>query len=305
MARLRKKVIGLKENEMLNEKSKVEKKRISILGCGWLGLPLAKRLLQKDISYQVKGSTTSPEKLALLNNEGIEGFLFNLNPSFTAPDSTTADFFDTDTLVISLPPRLSKSEPGHYLQQVENVIEKIKDSSVQEIIFLSSTGVYPDLNRIVNETDVNLPEQSASAEMVAAENMITNLRTERTVAILRLAGLIGLDRIPGKYVKGKKELTTGSLPINYIHPEDAVSVMAMMIEQQIQNETFNVVAPLHPTRREVYDSNCKQFGWETPTYLEPETAPDYKIISGDKLHEHYHINFKYPNPLEFYYELKA
>ncbi|HEV7380899.1 MAG TPA: NAD-dependent dehydratase [Dyadobacter sp.] len=288
---------------MLNEKSKLEKKRISILGCGWLGLPLAKRLLQTDISYHVKGSTTSPERLELLNKEGIEGFLFNLNPGFTAPDSTIAHFFEADTLVISLPPRLSKSEPGHYLKQVENVITKIKDSSVKEIIFLSSTGIYPELNRVVHEADVTTPEQSASEEMVAAENMITALRPGRSVSVLRLAGLIGLDRIPGKYVKGKKELTTGSLPVNYIHPEDAVLVMATMIEKHIHNETFNIVAPLHPTRREVYDSNCAQFGWEVPTYSEPAAAPDFKIISGEKLSKFYDVNFKFPNPMQFHYEL--
>ena len=37
------------------------KQRISILGCGWLGLPLAKELL--DRSFEVKGSTTSSNKL--------------------------------------------------------------------------------------------------------------------------------------------------------------------------------------------------------------------------------------------------
>jgi len=34
--------------------------QISILGCGWLGLPLAKAILENEFS--VKGSTTSREK---------------------------------------------------------------------------------------------------------------------------------------------------------------------------------------------------------------------------------------------------
>ena len=43
--------------------------KISILGCGWLGFPLAKALLSKGLS--VKGSTTSSEKLATLEKAGI------------------------------------------------------------------------------------------------------------------------------------------------------------------------------------------------------------------------------------------
>jgi 3-hydroxyisobutyrate dehydrogenase-like beta-hydroxyacid dehydrogenase len=35
----------------------IENKSISILGCGWLGVPLAKHLIQKGFS--VKGSVTS------------------------------------------------------------------------------------------------------------------------------------------------------------------------------------------------------------------------------------------------------
>ena len=51
--------------------------KISILGCGWLGLPLAKALLEKGFS--VNGSTTSTEKLSILENAGISPFLISLD----------------------------------------------------------------------------------------------------------------------------------------------------------------------------------------------------------------------------------
>jgi 3-hydroxyisobutyrate dehydrogenase-like beta-hydroxyacid dehydrogenase len=49
---------------------------ISILGCGWLGLPLAKALLENGIS--INGSTTSIEKLSVLENSGIQPHLIAL-----------------------------------------------------------------------------------------------------------------------------------------------------------------------------------------------------------------------------------
>jgi nucleoside-diphosphate-sugar epimerase len=288
---------------LMNKDSKIEKKRISILGCGWLGFPLAKRLLNNDSTSEVKGSTTSSDKLDIINNAGIEGFLFDLKPDFSVDEKTICQFFDVDCLIISLPPRLSKSEPGHYQKQMENVVARIKTSPIKEIILLSSTGIYSDLNQVAKEQHVTVPEESASPEMVAAEKLLVSLRSNRIVSVLRLAGLIGYDRIPGKYVKGKKGLTTGSLPVNYIHPDDAIGILSNMLNTTLHNETFNVVAPLHPTRREIYDSTCAQFGWELPTYLETEIPEKFKIISGEKLSEFYTYDFQFPDPRHFYYEL--
>lgn len=291
------------ESNTMNKDSKVEKKRISILGCGWLGLKLAKRLLQRDITYEIKGSTTSFQKLDRFESLGIAGYLFDLNPGFSIDHSVLESFFDTDLLIVSIPPRLSQNEPGFYPQQIEAIIEAVKQSPVKEIIYISSTGIYPDLNRIVTEEDVILPEQSASPDMVIAENLLTSLRPDKTVSILRFGGLIGYERIPGKYVKGQKDMTTGSIPVNYIHPDDAAEIIIMMTEGNVYNETFNIVAPLHPTRREIYESTCSQFGWEAPTFLQPNINPAYKIISGTKFSEFYQYEFIFPDPLQFYYEL--
>ena len=49
--------------------------RISILGCGWLGYPLARSLILKKAL--VKGSTTTQSKLSLYQSTGIEGYLLN------------------------------------------------------------------------------------------------------------------------------------------------------------------------------------------------------------------------------------
>ena len=48
------------------------KNRVGIIGCGWLGLPLAKSLIKNN--YIVYGSTTKKEKLGLLANENLNPF---------------------------------------------------------------------------------------------------------------------------------------------------------------------------------------------------------------------------------------
>ena len=47
-------------------------KSVSIIGCGWLGLPLAEFLVQQG--FHVRGSTTRAEKLKPLEEKGIEAF---------------------------------------------------------------------------------------------------------------------------------------------------------------------------------------------------------------------------------------
>ncbi len=57
---------------------------ISVLGCGWLGLPLAEDLIDKG--YKVKGSTTTESKLNGFLEKGINPYYINLTPIVQATD---------------------------------------------------------------------------------------------------------------------------------------------------------------------------------------------------------------------------
>ena len=59
--------------------------KLGILGCGWLGFPLAKVLIKKD--YDVKGTSTSIEKVKKLEILGVKSshyLLENKKPSNTS-----------------------------------------------------------------------------------------------------------------------------------------------------------------------------------------------------------------------------
>ena len=77
---------------------------ISILGCGWLGLPLAQTLLGRG--YIVKGSTTREEKLATLEERGITPYLIRFSPQIN--DDYQADFFDSEVLIVNIPPKTQR-----------------------------------------------------------------------------------------------------------------------------------------------------------------------------------------------------
>lgn len=267
---------------------------ISIIGCGWLGLPLAERLLVEG--FRVKGSTTSAEKMAVLTQKGIEAYQLQLNPE---PIGSLIPLLETDTLVINVPPKAGKLGEAFHPQQIQQVTNAIKQSAIKHIIYVSSTSVYPELNRIVVEEDVTNPEQSAAPALIQAEQLIQNLVSERLVTVLRCGGLMGYDRIPGKYVSGKT-IDSGTVPVNYLHRDDGVGILTAIIQQKLAG-TFNAVAPEHPPREAIYRKSCADFGYEVPMFVSPAEPVSYKIISPDKLRQTVHYPFQYPDPLQFFY----
>ncbi len=273
---------------------------ISILGCGWLGLPLGKYLSNKNFS--VKGGTTTEEKLSILQENGINAFRIQLNPQVVG--ESVDNFLSSETLLINIPPRISLQKTDAHVEQISNLLVLVKNSSIKNIIYISSTSVYPELNREVFEEDITTPEQSASPTLVKTENLLQDFckNSNRNLTILRCGGLMGYGRIPAKYFAGWKGLTTGDIRVNYVHRNDVIRVIEMIIEKNIWNETFNIVSPIHPTRKEIYTKNCEELGYEMPEFVTPTEAQPFKIISPKKWLERSNYAFIYPNPLDYYYE---
>lgn len=272
--------------------------KVSILGCGWLGLPLAKKLIEQR--HIVRGSTTRAEKLSELRRAGIEPLWLQLSPELKG---IGWDYLlDTEVLIVNIPPRLAQTGSAFHPAQIEHLAALLKNSSVGRVIYVSSTSVYADENRTAVEDDVTTPEQSASPALVEAERIIQ--KVGKTWLVLRCGGLMGYERIPAKYVSGKKNLTTGHLPVNYLHRDDAVSIIEtfLSLSDEAWNQVYNAVAPLHPTRREVYLGSCDPFGFVPPTFEDNVSEP-YKVISSEHLQSQTQYSFLYPNPLDFYYSL--
>lgn len=271
-------------------------KTVSILGCGWLGLPLAEQLVQDG--YAVKGSTTSPDKKAVLQEKRIQPYRLRFNPEPEGDD--LADFLAADALIINIPPKAGKQGDNYHPEQIRAVADALRKSGreMPYTIYVSSTSIYPDLNREVVENDVVTPEQSASPAFIEAEQTVLALGNS---TVLRFGGLLGYNRIPGRYVAGKQGLTTGSIPVNYIHRDDGVAIIKAFLKNPQPGQTFNVVSPEHPTREAVYRKNCDDFGYDTPTFAKPPQSEPFKIVSPEKLIQAIGYQYQYVDPLAFYY----
>lgn len=226
---------------------------ISILGCGWLGLPLAARLVQKG--HQVKGSTTSQQKMEIIKNAGIIPYLIKL----TCQESQWIDFLKTDVLVILIP--LNEIKPFEHLIKVI--------PSTVKIIYTSSTAVYLPSPKPINEKNALDTEHP----LLLIEQLIQNARNPST--IIRLAGLFDQRRHPGRWFINKV-LTHPNSPVNLIHLDDCVSIIDKIIANQVWNEIFNACANEHPLRKDFYARASKSLGNLPPQIKEKNSS--IKII---------------------------
>lgn len=275
----------------------MEQKTVSIIGCGWLGTPLAERLL--TAGYTVKGSTTSADKIPLLRQKGIEAYQLSLNPE---PVGDLSALLETDILIIDIPPKAGKMGDNFHPEQIQQLANALRQSSVAHVIYVSSTSVYPELSRVMVEEDVKTPDESVAPSLVQAEQYIEQLAPTCLTTILRCGGLMGYDRIPGKYVAGRT-VDSGAVPVNYLHQDDAVGLLMAIIHLRLAG-TYNAVAPEHPTRETVYRKSCADFGYQLPTFITPEKPVSYKTISVEKLVQATNYQFQYPDPLQFLYRLR-
>ncbi len=253
---------------------------ISILGCGWLGFPLAKSLLKKG--FLVKGSTTTLEKISVLENAGINAFQIALSEKEIIGEM--ADFLsNSQILIIDIPPKLRGNSSDNFIQKIKNLIPFIEKSSVAKVIFVSSTSVYSDaisIDLITEKTSPN-PDTESGRQLLEAEIVLQNNSNFKTT-VIRFGGLIGEDRHPIKFLAGRENLENPEAPINLIHQVDCIEIITEILGKNCFGETFNAVAPFHPTRKVYYSKKALELNLPLPKFDESKPSVG-KIISSEKV----------------------
>ncbi|CAM4058851.1 SDR family NAD(P)-dependent oxidoreductase [Flavobacterium weaverense] len=277
--------------------------KISILGCGWLGMPLAEALLDKGL--QINGSTTTVEKLSLLQSENINPFLIDI-PSIIDEGSLEMINFSSsmnsflhgsETLIIDIPPKLrSASVPADektFVKKIAALIPFIIKSTVQNVLFVSSTSVYGENQGTVDESTIPEPETESGKQLLECESLLKSNSNFKTT-ILRFGGLIGFDRQPGKYLAGRENLENPESPVNLIHQKDCIGIILKIIESDYWNETFNAVSPFHPSRESYYSQKAADLNLPLPKFDHSKPSVG-KLIENNKIINLLKYTFTEPN----------
>lgn len=264
-------------------------KKIGILGCGWLGFPLAKSFA--SIGYQVRGSTTSVDKILSLALHDINPFLIAIHNHHTEGN---LDYFlkDLDLLIINLPPKLQSNPNTNYVSKVHTLAKKISDSNTRNIIFISSTSVYGNSRPMVDENSLTAPQTESGKQILETEKLLMNCEN-LSIKIIRCAGLYGPSRHPVFQLAQKEKLRYPDHPVNLIHLEDCIGIIHHVINNDIDSQIINAVAPFHPNRESYYSNIAKKLDLKLPPF-NPEESSFGKTVNSIYINTKLGYKFKYP-----------
>lgn len=261
--------------------------KISILGCGWAGLPLGKYLSAKG--YTVKGSTTRTSKMGELALNGIIPFHIYASP---VPDGVNLDgFFDCDALVVTIPPVKRDGIDDWAFMVHSSIARKAMEYGIKKVILLSSTSVYPNNKKEVVESDAE-PIGSPRSGVVMLNLEHCYRSSSFSTVVLRLGGLFGPGRDPGKFLSSGIKQDNPDAPVNFVHLDDVIGSIQHVLNEDSGDTVFNVVSPEHPTRKEFYNAAAAlrnlELDWSENTRQQKKVSSRKLVESGYK--------FAYPNP---------
>lgn len=264
-------------------------KQISILGTGWLGFPLANALVENN--YIIKGSTTSENKLESLSKHTIIPYQVALTEE--GPKGDISSFLsESETVIINIPPGLRRNPEINFVAKIQNLIPYLEKSTIKNVLFVSSTSVFSDLEGFPSISEETMPNATSNAgkQLIEVEQILQDCTSFNTT-ILRFAGLFGPKRHPATMLSKRSNIKNPLAPVNLIHRDDCIGIIKEIIETQSWGEVFNASYPNHPEKFDYYSYVCKQMGLPTPDY-DFETPSKGKVIKSIQIKEALNYRFK-------------
>ncbi|BBG31442.1 MULTISPECIES: SDR family oxidoreductase [Zymobacter] len=202
-----------------------------ILGCGDIGSALGERLLAAG--HRVIGARRHPERLP----SGITPLAFDVTqPPEALPDA--------DILVYAV--SAERFEESAYKTAYPEGLDAVLTLAEQQkrpprhVFFVSSTSVY-DQNQgeEVDEESATEPKGFSGRLMLEAERRL--LASPLPGTVVRLSGIYGhgRERLIRQVGEGRIAPQVPMLYSNRIHRDDAVNVLAWLIERVIENDTLD------------------------------------------------------------------
>lgn len=250
--------------------------KITIIGCGWLGLPLLRSLV--GAGHPVCGTGRTEATLKAITAANAKAFRVVLPDNFFA-----VAFRDQDLLIVTLPPggrQLGPHATQSYLAKFAPLGPLIASPAGPHVLYTSSTGVYGATAGAVDERTAVAPDTHSARAVVAAERWLAG-QTDR-LTVLRLAGLIGPDRHPGNFYGGRSTpVKNADAPVNLVHRDDAIAAVRTLLAAHLPTGNFNVCAAAHPTKGDFYAAAAQTLGKRLAG--RQAGGLDGKTVTSDKL----------------------
>ncbi|MCF2947310.1 SDR family oxidoreductase [Paraglaciecola aquimarina] len=268
--------------------------KITIMGCGWLGLPVAKHL--QEGGHQVVATRRSKLGVDDLKTHKITAIEFELGEALN--QTKLEPIFACDLLFLNIPVGRKSAASADFTSNIESVVKHAKHSNIRHILFISTSSVYGDESRIVTaKSQPNPVTQSATINLQIEQ--LVNRYFDSNATVLRLSGLVGNNRHPAKFLAGKKHLANANQVVNLIHQDDVVLAIDKIVNNNIWGQSLVLSSAEHPTRKDYYTWAAKELGLSFPEFLEqdPDCSTGKRIDASGSL-KRLGLELKYPSPYD-------
>lgn len=237
---------------------------------------MAEHFSQHD--YNVKLSTRTGDKNHQLTEAGFNSFVVDIETS----NPINPAFLDVDILIINI----THKSITHF----QKLIAAINDSAIKQVLFVSSSSVYHNLNREVTEDE---GAENPDSVLFQIENLFRQ-ESGFSTTVLRFSGLIGPNRHPGRFFRNGKQVQQADTPVNLIHLHDCIGIVNAIVMQAAWQQTFNGCADTHPIKRTFYPHMAQLLEQPCPAFA-PVTTPHFKIVSNAKVKRVLGYQFQHPD----------
>lgn len=274
-----------------------ENPKLLCLGYGYTARTFA--ALKRADGWRIAGTTTSPEKAAVMAQENVEAHLWS-------DDGFNSAWFDGATaILISTPP----GETGcpAYKAASKAVAERAKQ--FHWIGYLSTNGVYGDYGGewVNEESELRATSPRARRRMEAEKNWLTLAEAHGLpLIVFRLPGIYGPGRSALDTVregKAKRIYKKGQV-FSRMHVDDIAAALAASMENPRVHNIYNLADDEPAPPQDVIDYACKLLGAPPPPLVPLEKADlspmaksfyaDNKRVSNQRLKDALGVNLHYP-----------
>ncbi len=210
--------------------------RALIVGCGYVGLRLARALLG---THRVAGMVRSEQSRGPLRALGIDNATLDLDQP--VPKRKLPPVYCEGAALYYLVPPPSQGESDLRLDRFLRIL----DTPPKVFVYISTTGVYgnTDGSEVDESAKVN-PQTERAQRRVSAEEMIRVWCHENQVrrVVLRVPGIYGPDRMPlDRLQRGEPVIRASEASIsNRIHVDDLVNVCIAVANHPDARGIYNV-----------------------------------------------------------------
>ena len=269
--------------------------QIAVVGCGWLGLPLALSL-QKS-GHNIVATRRSEAGCKQLTSHGCNSVHFELGHTYS--QQQLAPILDANLLILNIPFSRKTSNNTEFSNNIQTLLQQAKNSQIANIIFISTTSVYGSQQSELTENSLTAPNTLSGQANLEVEQL-TQQYFGLQATVIRLAGLVGGTRHPINFLAGKTELSAANQVVNLVHQADVIQSIESVINNNLWGHTFVLSAYEHPTRQAYYTWAANQLGLVVPEFLEEQSESSGKTINATESLKKLGVKLKYPSPYDMF-----